>query len=116
MLDYAANGVVYWPLEQLRELFVRQCERDCRDLDSVISELVGEETDVEEFWAGAGNLRAGKVRMVVVRMLVVGLNECYRLPRLGSPGSRTSPRHERGFPADTVDVVCGLGRLRVGRR
>jgi hypothetical protein len=21
MLDYAANGVVYWPLEQLRELF-----------------------------------------------------------------------------------------------
>src|SRR3954453_2383628 len=28
LLDYAANGVVYWPLEQLRELFARQCERD----------------------------------------------------------------------------------------
>lgn len=31
MLDYAANGVVYWPLEQLREIFLRQCERDARD-------------------------------------------------------------------------------------
>ena len=67
MLDYAANGVVYWPLEQLRELFARQCEHDDDDPDLVISELVGEETDVEDFWARVGeNLRAGKVRMVFV--------------------------------------------------
>jgi hypothetical protein len=31
MLDYAANGVVYWPLEQLRELFACQCARDSRN-------------------------------------------------------------------------------------
>ena len=67
MLDYAANGVVYWPLEQLRELFARQCERDSRVPDDVISELVGDDADVEEFWQRAGdNLRAGKVRMVFV--------------------------------------------------
>src|SRR3954454_3743989 len=36
MLDYAANGVVYWPLEHLRELFARQCERDNRDPDGVV--------------------------------------------------------------------------------
>ena len=41
MLDYAANGVVYWPLEQLREIFARQCERDDRDPDLVVSELAG---------------------------------------------------------------------------
>jgi hypothetical protein len=67
MLDYAANGVVYWPLEQMRELFSRQCEREGEDPDSVISELAAEETDVEEFWAHVEeNLRAGKVRMVFV--------------------------------------------------
>jgi hypothetical protein len=26
VLDYAANGVVYWPLDHLRELFARQCD------------------------------------------------------------------------------------------
>jgi hypothetical protein len=67
MLDYAANGVVYWPLERLRELFVRQCERDDDDPDLVISKLAGEETDIEDFWTRVGeNLRAGRVRMVFV--------------------------------------------------
>jgi hypothetical protein len=67
MLDYAANGVVYWPLEQLRELFARQCERASTDPEQVVAELVGEEADVEAFWERAGeNLRAGKVRMVFV--------------------------------------------------
>ena len=67
MLDYAANGVVYWPLEQLRELFARQCERDGNDPEAVVADVVGSETDVEEFWVRAGeNLRAGKIRMVFV--------------------------------------------------
>ena len=67
MLDYAANGVVYWPLEQLRELFARRCERDGQDPDLVISEVAGEEADVEDFWVRVGeNLRAGRVRMVFV--------------------------------------------------
>jgi hypothetical protein len=67
MLDYAANGVVYWPLEQLRELFARQCERDGLDPVSAVREFAGSDLDVEEFWGRAGNnLRAGKVRMVFV--------------------------------------------------
>src|SRR5687768_1846408 len=67
MLDYAANGVVYWPLEQVRELFARQCERDGRDPESVVSEVTGDESDVEDFWQRAGeHLRAGKLRMVFV--------------------------------------------------
>jgi hypothetical protein len=65
MLDYAANGVVYWPLEQLRELFSRQCERDNLDPQDVVAGVAGSGVDVEEFWQRAGdNLRAGKVRMV----------------------------------------------------
>jgi hypothetical protein len=67
MLDYAANGVVYWPLEQLREFFARQCERDGSDPDVVMADVAGDETDVQEFWARVGdNLRAGKIRMVFV--------------------------------------------------
>lgn len=67
MLDYAANGVVYWPLEQLRELFVRQCERDNRDPVELAQDVAGNDVDVEEWWQRAGdNLRAGKVRMVFV--------------------------------------------------
>lgn len=67
MLDYAANGVVYWPLDELRELFARRCEREDDDPDMVISEFAGEETEVEDFWARVGeNLRAGMVRMVFV--------------------------------------------------
>lgn len=67
MLDYAANGVVYLPLEQLRELFARQCRARRRDPDWVVAEVAGGEVDVEEFWVHAGdNLRAGRVRMVFV--------------------------------------------------
>jgi hypothetical protein len=67
MLDYAANGVVYWPLEQLRELHARQCERDGLDPETVVADLVGDSGRVEEFWQRAGdNLRAGKVRLVFV--------------------------------------------------
>ncbi|MBA3261050.1 MAG: hypothetical protein H0T69_00960 [Thermoleophilaceae bacterium] len=67
MLDYAANGVVYWPLEQLREFFARRCEHDGLDPLSVVAEVAGSDVDVEEFWGRAGdNLRAGKVRMVFV--------------------------------------------------
>jgi hypothetical protein len=67
MLDYAANGVVYWPLEQLRELFGRQCDRDGQDPDRIVADVASDGVDVEEFWGRVGdNLRAGKVRMVFV--------------------------------------------------
>lgn len=67
MLDYAANGVVYWPLDQLREFFTNQCERDQVDPASAVAEVAGGDVDVEQFWGRVdSNLRAGKVRMVFV--------------------------------------------------
>lgn len=67
MLDYAANGVVYWPIEQLREMFRRQCERDGRDPEAVVLETCGGEEQAERFWEQAqDNLRSGRVRMVFV--------------------------------------------------
>jgi hypothetical protein len=73
MLDYAANAVVYWPIERLRELFVRQAERADIDPDQLVADAAGPDTDVEEFWEQAGeNLRAGKIRLVFVADQIPG--------------------------------------------
>lgn len=67
MLDYAANAVVYWPVERLRELFIRQAERAGHDPEQLVADAVGPETDVEDFWEQANeNLRSGKIRLVFV--------------------------------------------------
>src|SRR5215213_2537709 len=60
MLDYAANGVVYWPVEKLRETFAQRCAAEGIDPETVVADLVGDSGGVEEFWQSAGdNLRAG---------------------------------------------------------
>ena len=66
MIDYAANGVVYWPLEQLRELFARQCERDGLDPDEVAMRSPARGRRRGILGRAGDNLRAGKVRMVFV--------------------------------------------------
>jgi hypothetical protein len=73
MLDYAANAVVYWPIERLRELFIRRAERAGHDPEQLVADAAGPETGVEEFWEQAGeNLRAGKIRLVFVADQIPG--------------------------------------------
>ncbi|MEV6283195.1 hypothetical protein [Kribbella sp. NPDC051770] len=66
MLDYAANGVKYWPLRLLRE----QLEKRAAEEDSSVEELLGQlqpGLDPEEFWRTVeSNLLAGRVRMIFV--------------------------------------------------
>lgn len=67
MLDYAANGVAYWPVEQLRASFEAQCERDGLDPEQRVQELIGQDGDVDAFWRQLKtNLQSGRVRMVFV--------------------------------------------------
>jgi hypothetical protein len=67
MLDYAANGVVYWPAERLRSDFSSRCVREHREPDEVFRESLGEDVDPEGFWdAVEQNLRSGRVRLVFV--------------------------------------------------
>jgi hypothetical protein len=84
MLDYAANGVMHWPLERLRSTFEANCEARGRDPEEVLLESFGLELDLEEFWQRAvTNLQAGKVRLIFVadnipaelRRIVEFLNE-----------------------------------------
>jgi len=70
MLDYAANAVVYWPIERLRTMFELlhgdQAERVLAELQGTQSEV-----DSDSFWQQVKtNLQAGRVRLVFVADLI----------------------------------------------
>jgi hypothetical protein len=66
MLDYAANGLAYWPLEKLRSLFEADCARLGLEPEARLrAHLDAAESDTEAFWqAVKTNLQAGRVRLV----------------------------------------------------
>lgn len=69
MLDYAANGTVYWSLEQITSAFERRCEREGLDASGVLESFLGPDSEWSEgdFWqAVKTNLQAGRVRLVFV--------------------------------------------------
>ena len=72
MLDYAANGVVYWPAERLRsdfEISLREGRTRRRRTSS--GQSLGDEVDPERFWDDVEqNLRSGRVRLVFVSDLI----------------------------------------------
>lgn len=67
MLDYAANAVVYWPVETIRAAFESTCQIAKRDAGDVFRECFGPDVDEEVFWRSVKtNLQAGRVRMLFV--------------------------------------------------
>ena len=67
MLDYAANAVAYWPVEEIRAKFEKRCETLGEDAEQVLSEFTEDEQDAADFWQKAKtNLQAGRIRMVFV--------------------------------------------------
>lgn len=67
MLDYAANGVVYWPADRLRTEYEGRCVREGKDPAVDFSQSLGDGVYPEEFWnLVAQNLLAGNVRLVFV--------------------------------------------------
>ncbi len=80
MLDYAANAVVYWPVEQIRIEF----EKNSADPEQTLADFLGEDGDLEDYWQRVKtNLQAGRIRMLFVadcippelRRIVEFLNE-----------------------------------------
>lgn len=73
MMDYAANGVRYWPVERLRSAFAAtQKEEQGRDPEAAVVELTQDPTETVEgfFLKVEDNLRAGRIRMVFVADLI----------------------------------------------
>ena len=67
MLEYASNGVVYWPVEQLRSTYQTYWEDKGQDPKQVLTDFLGPDKDHDQFWQTVKtNLQAGKVRMVFV--------------------------------------------------
>lgn len=65
MLDKAANGVRYWPIEQLKARFERTCQELGRSPEEEVAKLRA--GDVDGFWQEVeANLLAGRVRLLFV--------------------------------------------------
>lgn len=66
LLDYAANGVLYWPIERLRALFEAECEDRAESPDDRLRQhLASPDADLESFWQQVKtNLQAGKIRLI----------------------------------------------------
>ena len=67
MLDYAANAVVYWPVEEIISRFEQTCEAQGSDNEEMLNRFLSDSSTSEEFWQKVKtNLRAGHVRMLFV--------------------------------------------------
>jgi Domain of unknown function (DUF4268) len=67
MLDYAANAVVYWPVEKIRSEFEANSLASGIDPEDALRSLLEEGGDPEAFWQKVKtSLEAGKVRLVFV--------------------------------------------------
>nr|MBA2565059.1 hypothetical protein [Gemmatimonadota bacterium] len=76
MLDYAANGVMYWPLERIRSSFEETCRLAGCTPATALSEFLrlepseddeAEEAGIEAFWGHVKtNLEAERLRLVFV--------------------------------------------------
>lgn len=66
ILDYAANGIRYWPVESLRSEFASRCAETGAQPDAVLLEQLGVENP-DNFWLTVRqNLEVGRVRLVFV--------------------------------------------------
>lgn len=66
MLDYAANGVAYWSIEQIISAFVGTAEASGEDPEQLLFNFLSE-SDPESFWRQVeANLRSGRIRMLFV--------------------------------------------------
>ncbi len=69
MLDYAANGVSYWSMSDMRQAATETAQKAKRSLDDELSKLLGDGSAavLEAYWQNVeANLETGKVRLVFV--------------------------------------------------
>ncbi|TAG93206.1 MAG: hypothetical protein EAZ09_22980 [Oscillatoriales cyanobacterium] len=66
-IDYAANAVVYWPIDSIIAFFEANCRDRGRDPEQIFEEFLGADANEDQFWQKVKtNLQAGKIRLVFV--------------------------------------------------
>ena len=64
MLDYAANAVAYWPVEDIRARFETTSAEQGVDAEERLAPVIGDE-GVDAYWARVGaNLASGRLRLI----------------------------------------------------
>ena len=67
MLDYAANGVAYWPVEELKKRFEQTHAAEGTDPLDHLTSFIGSEMEADTFWKNVKrNLQAGRIRLLFV--------------------------------------------------
>ncbi len=69
MFDYAANALLHWPLETIRQSFENTCQSKRQDPDVIVSTLIdlpaAAEEEIEDFWTSVeNNLNNGRLRLI----------------------------------------------------
>ncbi|HEY9847957.1 MAG TPA: hypothetical protein V6D28_00745 [Leptolyngbyaceae cyanobacterium] len=65
ILDYAANAIVYWPIDRIRSQFESNLKPE--DSEQKLKELLGDDADTSNYWEQVNsNLLAGKIRLIFV--------------------------------------------------
>jgi hypothetical protein len=73
LLDYAANGVAFWPSGTIATRFESTCREDGIDPIEKLAGFLGPETDPVAFWAQVdANFRAGQVKLLFVADRIPG--------------------------------------------
>ncbi|MDB5239768.1 MAG: hypothetical protein JWP57_393 [Spirosoma sp.] len=71
ILDYAANAVVYWKVEELISCFEATCKLKNLDPINEISNLIGISESIDNFWNRVNvNLKVGKLRLILVADII----------------------------------------------
>jgi hypothetical protein len=66
MLDYAANGIAYWPIDRIVDVFRETCTAAGGNPDDQLAAFL-DGASSEDFWRQVeANLRSGRVRLVFV--------------------------------------------------
>lgn len=67
ILDYAANAVTYWTIEEISHRFTEQCKSANADPILTLQDFLQGENDTDNFWElTKTNLKAGKIRMLII--------------------------------------------------
>lgn len=67
LLDYAANGSVYWTAADAAQSFTAKCLAEGTSPEEVLSDFLGSEENTLKFWENLeNNLRDGRLRMLIV--------------------------------------------------
>ena len=67
ILDYAANALLYWPVESILAKLEQRCAKESKVVAEELQAAFGLSVDSEDYWKKVKtNLQAGRVRMLIV--------------------------------------------------